>query len=599
MIILLEQAVKEKIIRPIDFYFSQFIAKTNTIAMLVSACLSYESRNGYIFLPIEYFKKNSFFSTSNKEFIKKIVIVLGKKINWSAELLKHSSVSDGSIITPLILYNKKIYLYKMWKAESNIFNMLHKNYKKNKINKKKCSQMLNNLFPNEKKSLQKIAVALTLINKITFIIGGPGTGKTTTIVKIIIALIKKSNKPINIQLSAPTGKATTRLSNMMQNNIFNSFLSKKEKKYLPSHAVTIHQLLGIQKISQKSLVNKNNLLSLDVLIIDETSMIDILMMEKIFFATSEKTKLIFIGDHNQLSPIESGSILRNICYYAHGGYSLKTISDLKKLINYKISKKIKTKKTNFISNNICILKKNYRFNKKSGIYTLSYAIKNKKIDIIQNLFQNSIKNIFFYEINSTQEYKKMIERISLNYEDFWNKINQQEKIEEIIKAFQSYQVLCILRDSLFGINFLNKTLEEKMRRTKKIKYFYINNQQWYIGKPIMITKNNKYLDLSNGNVGITNMSKNGFLQVSFLRENQTINNIPASILKNYETAWAITVHKAQGSEFTNTALILPNFDSNLLNKDILYTGITRSRNTLSIFSNKDIFIKTALKSTDK
>ena len=130
MIIFLEKAVKKKIIRPIDFYFSQFIAKENSVVMLVSAFLSYESSNGHIFLPIEYFKKKSFFSILNKTLINKLVTVLGKKINWSIELLKHPSVSNGSIVTPLILHNKKIYLYKKPKKKyvktiKNIFNVVN------------------------------------------------------------------------------------------------------------------------------------------------------------------------------------------------------------------------------------------------------------------------------------------------------------------------------------------------------------------------------------------------------------------------------------------------------------------------------------------
>ncbi|WP_284443117.1 exodeoxyribonuclease V subunit alpha [Buchnera aphidicola] len=598
MIILLRQAVKLKIIRPIDFYFSQFIAQKNTIIMLVAACVSYESTKGHIFLPVQYFEKNCFFSSFNKTFTKKISIILEKKINWSFELLKHISVGNGSIPTPLVLYKKKIYLYKMWKAENNIFKFFYTNKNKNKIDRKKCSKILDNLFPGKSINFQKIAVALTLINHITFIVGGPGTGKTTTILKIIIALIKSSSKPIKIQLSAPTGKATTRLNKIMKNNIFDLYFSEKEKYSLPSRAKTIHQLLGIQKISQNSFFNKNNLLDLDILIIDEISMVDILMMEKILCAVSKNTKLIFIGDQNQLCPIESGSILREICYYANNGYSLKTIVDIKKLTQYKLQKKI-NKKTTFISNSICVLKKNYRFDKSSGIDILSNAICNKKIKIIENLFNNSIKNVFFYEHNSVQKYKKMIENITSNYKNFWDKIYKKATIKEIIESFQDYQVLCVLHDGLFGVNFLNKKLEENMHKKNIIKYFYINEQEWYVGKPIMISNNNKYLDVFNGDIGITNFSKSGVLQVSFLKENNTINNIPAKILSNYKTAWAITVHKSQGSEFINTALILPNFNSYMLNKDILYTGITRSRKILSIFSDKEVFMKTVLKNSYK
>ncbi|AHG61666.1 exodeoxyribonuclease V subunit alpha [Buchnera aphidicola] len=595
---LLKKAVIMKIIRPIDFYFSQFISKKNTILMLVAACVSYENKNGHIFLPIEYFEKNHFFSTTNTKFIQKILNILEKKINWLEELLQHNSVSNGSDSTPLVLFKKKIYLYKMWKSEINILKFLNEKNKNKKVHNKKFSKILDNLFPEKFKNTQKIAVALTLIKNITFIIGGPGTGKTTTILKIIIALIKTAKKSIKIQLSAPTGKATTRLNEIIENNIFDIYLSQKEKTYLPCSAITIHQLLGFQKISQKSFFNKNNRLNLDVLIIDETSMIDILMIEKIFDAVSKNTKLIFIGDHNQLCPIDAGSILKSIARYSNNGYNYKTLLNLEKLTNYKIANKINENKINSINNNICILKKNYRFKKNSGIYILSNAISNKKINIFEELFNNSIQNVFFYEINSMENYQKMIENISLNYKKFWEKIYKKEKIQNIIETFQYHQVLCVLRDGIFGANILNKKIEEEMYKKDMIKYFYINNKIWYVGKPIMINSNNQLLDVFNGNIGITNMSNKGVLQVSFLKEKNII-NIPINILRNYETAWVITVHKAQGSEFMNTSLILPNVDSNILNKDVLYTGITRSRNILNIFSNKKIFIKTALKNIKK
>ncbi|QCI20583.1 exodeoxyribonuclease V subunit alpha [Buchnera aphidicola (Brachycaudus cardui)] len=602
MIKLLKTAVIKKNIRPIDFYFSQLVAKKNSILMLVAACISYETNNGYTFLPIEYFEKNYFFSSTNKKFIEKILITLEKKINWSVELvklLKHTSVSNGSHPTPIVLFNKKIYLYKMWKAESNILKYLYDKNKNNKIDYKKCSKILDNLFPKNIKNIQKIAVALTLINNITFIMGGPGTGKTTTILKIIIALIKNTSKEIKIQLSAPTGKAAIRLNEVIKNNIFDYYLLQKEKNYLPSSAITIHQLLGIQKISQKSFFNKNKLLDIDVLIIDETSMIDLLMMEKIFHAVSKNTKLIFIGDHNQLCPIESGSILKKIFYYANYGYNNKTLSILEKITKYKFLNKIYKMENNFIGNNICILKKNYRFNKNSGIYILSNAIYNENKETINSLFTNSIKNVFFHEINNMKEYQKMIKKITLYYNIFWEKINKKSNMHEIIESFQNHQILCMLNDGLFGVNMLNKQLEEYMYQKKIIQYFYADNQLWYIGKPIMITSNNKTLDLFNGNIGITNINNKGVIQVSFLKEKNIIQNIPINILKNYKTAWALTVHKAQGSEFMNTSLVLPNFYSDFLNKDILYTGVTRSRKTLNIFSNKDIFIKTIFNNRKK
>ncbi|AAM67983.1 exodeoxyribonuclease V subunit alpha [Buchnera aphidicola] len=596
---LLQNFANKKIITLVDFYFSQFISKKNSIIMLISACVSFESKNGHIFLPIEYFEKNCFFSISNKQFINKILKCLNKKkINWSLELSEHISCGDGSIITPLVFYKDKIYLYKIWKAEKKILERLYEKNQFDTIDTQQCLNILNNLFSKKKHDLQKIAVILTLINNIIFITGGPGTGKTTIILKIIIALIKNAKKKIKIQLSAPTGKATENLIEILNDKWLNRYLLKEEKKQFSFNPImTIHQLLGISKKSEKIFFNKNNLLMIDILIIDEASMIDILMMSNILSALSKKTKIIFIGDHNQLKPVKSSSILKYICSYAEDGYSLKTQSILQEItqnsiINYKINKK----NTSYISDKICVLKKSYRFEKKTGIYILSNAVYNKETKIFEKLFKNSIENVFFYEINSEIEYKKMINIIINNNKIFWRKIYEKKNIKEIIKTFKNHQILCIVKNGFFGVNFINKILEEEMyKRNIFNKRFYINNKLWYIGKPIIITENNQCLGIFNGEIGITNLSQKNTLQVSFLKKDNFIENIPIEILKNYKTSWSITVHKAQGSEFNNISLILPNKNLKILKKDILYTGITRTRKQLNIFSTKEIFIKTVLK----
>lgn len=203
---------------------------------------------------------------------------------------------------------------------------------------------------------------------------------------------------------------------------------------------------------------------------------------------------------------------------------------------------------------------------------------------------------FFYEINCEHQYERMINKIIFYNQEYWDKIEQKESIKEIIKKFKQHQILCIVRDGLFGIHNINNTLEKVMYKKNIIKkYSYINNQIWYPGKPIIITKNNKYLNLSNGDIGITHFNHQKKLQVCFLQDHNNTKYIPVDLLENYETAWCITVHKAQGSEFNHTTLILPNKNLEILNKEILYTAITRSRKKLSIFSNKKIFIMTSKK----
>lgn len=592
---LLKNLVNKKIISLIDFYFAKFVSKKNAICMLVAACLSFEKKNGRIFLPIEYFKKNCFFSMLKKEDSEKILKSLDKKkINWSLEMLQHESCSDGSTITPLVLFKEKIYLYKMWKAEKIFLEFLSCNNQFEKINIKKNSQILHNLFPEKEDNLQKIAIALTLMHQIVFITGGAGTGKTTIILKIIIALIKSTTKKIKIQLSAPTGKATARLIEILNKKWFCNSFTKQEKKEIFFNPVTLHQLLGISKTSEKIFFNKNNNLNIDVLIIDESSMIDILMMNNILLAVNKNTKIILIGDHKQLKPIKSSSILEYIIDYEKDGYSFETKLMLKKMIKNNIFLNTKTNKknTSYISDKICILKKIYRFEKKTGIYTLSNAIYNNPEKIFEKLFNNLIKNVSFHEVNSLIEYKNMINTIICSSKIFWKQIYKKENIKKILKIFKNHQVLCLVRNSYFGVEFINKILECEMYKKNIItKYFHINEKLWYIGKPILITENNKYLGISNGDIGITNLNKKNILQVSFLKENNAVKNIPANILSHYETSWSITVHKAQGSEFNNISLVLPNKDLKIFQKDILYTAITRARKKIKIFSIKDILMK--------
>lgn len=599
---LLKNLANKNIISFTDFYFSQFIEKNNAIAMLVAACVSFESKNGHIFLPIEYFKKNYFFSLSNKKIIKKILTSLNKKkINWSLELMESSSFSNGSSTTPLVFFKEKVYLYKMWKAEKKILERLSEEHKYDKTDIKNFSKILEKLFPEKEHNLQKIAVALTLINNIVFITGGPGTGKTTTILKIISALIKNAKKKITIQLSAPTGKATERLTEILNNKSFYSFFSEKKNKTKIFNPVTIHQLLGISKTSEKKIFNKKNHLIIDILIIDEASMIDILLMNDIFSAISKKTKIIFIGDHNQLKPIKSASILKYIFSYAKDGYSFKIKSILEEITKTIITNnEVNKKNTAYISDKICCLKKNYRFEKKTGIYILSNAIYNNKEQVFKKLFNNLIENVFFHEVNSKIQYKNMINTIINDTKKFWEKIHAKKEIKKIINIFKNHQILCMVRDGFFGVNFINKILEEEMHKKKFFdKFFFINNKLWYVGKPVIITENNKYLGVSNGEVGIANLNNKNILQVSFLKKDNFIKNIPVKILRNYETAWSITVHKSQGSEFNNISLILPNKDLTILKRDILYTGITRTRKKLNIFSKKEIFIKATLKNKKK
>ncbi|WP_367676830.1 exodeoxyribonuclease V subunit alpha [Buchnera aphidicola] len=580
--------------RSIDLYFALYIGqKQHNLIILAAALTSYAIGNGHICLPIKILKKNIL----NLEHVlllkNKISNLIGPEKLWHEIFLKSDTIGNEFIIKPLILYNNCLYLYNTWKAEQSILNFL---YQKNNIyiqNPIQYKKILNNLFQGDKKNFQKIAVAMAMMQKKLFIIGGPGTGKTTIIAKIIIALNKINLKPIKIKLAATTGQAASHLTQSLNNTLLQHSL-KNNTKNLIYTATTIHKLIGIKSDCNRVKFHKKNTIDVDTLIIDESSMIDLFIMEKIIQALPKNAQVIFFGDINQLPAIGNGTILKDICCFAQNKFN--KISNLLNLItNYNIKN---NKNSNFINDHVCILKKNYRFNNNSGIHKLSLSLMNQDQKIFLKIKNNYFKNVKIYTINSQKKYIYMLNNIIKQYSIYWEKIFNQEPIKKIIKTFYEYRLIGAIRHGIFGIEDINKNIEKKMQKEGFIQYKIKNNYIDYLGKPIIITKNNKMLGLLNGDIGIMLYNHNN-LEACFLSNNDKIKKIPINILPEYETAWAMTIHKSQGSEFLHTALILPNIMNLLLTKELLYTGITRSKKTLIIYSEKKILLQTMKQKTKR
>lgn len=601
---IMQQIIKRKKIQEIDAQFAYFVSKKENLNIaLIAAFTSFETNMGHTCIKIKKIKKKI---TKIK---KEICILKNKKKNkpfcfknWKKKILNSKSISNGSRITPLIFSNNSFYLYKSWKAENNIFNFLIK--KEKKITKKKiakCSIILNDIF-KKKDETRKIAIAIALTKKVSFIIGGPGTGKTTIIAKFLIAIIQLYNKKkIKIKIVAPTGKAINRLKESIQKELdFASLKEVKKKIKLDKDICTIHQLLKIRIDNEQPRFNKKNLINLDFLVVDEASMLDLFMMEKLILSLKKKTSVLFLGDVNQIPPIGNGQILKDISYFSKkNAYSIKYASILKKLTNLKIKTTNKKKQT--ISDNIYLLKNNYRFSKKSEIHKLAHSIKKENFNLFFKLKKNKLKKIFFYRIENFKQYNFLLEKIISQYSNYWNLIKKEGKTKDILISFLYYKNLTVLKNGIFGTNLININLEKKMKEKKIIQYDnnFNNNSYIYNGKPIIICKNNYSLNLSNGEIGIILIDKLNKPKAHFLSSNEKEKIIPINILPKYKTAWTITVHKSQGSECFHSNLIFPEKFNKILTKELIYTGITRSKDTLNIFSNKKIFKKSIKNKTNR
>ena len=307
-------------------------------------------------------------------------------------------VSFGDQLAPLMFIENKLYFQRMWLDEGFVaqyFNQTQLDITTN-IDLK---QILNQLFTYDSASIdwQKIAVAIALTRKVAIISGGPGTGKTTTVAKILAGIVL-NNPTTRIVSAAPTGKAASRLTESLGRAIEQlSF----ESLNIKTEAVTLHRLLGAKTDNRSFSYNKHNQLHIDVLVIDEASMVDLNMMARIIEALPASARLILLGDKDQLSSVEAGAVFGDLCDFISNGYSQLRAHELSRLTGYTIP--IADQPTMAITDSICLLKKSYRFNESSGIGLLANAVKEGQyLNVKKLLADNTLQDISYYELLSNQ-----------------------------------------------------------------------------------------------------------------------------------------------------------------------------------------------------
>ncbi|QJC35458.1 exodeoxyribonuclease V subunit alpha [Enterobacteriaceae endosymbiont of Donacia proxima] len=598
MYLFLKKLCKIKIIRLIDLYLAFIITnKKKDLLMFAIALLSNYIGKGNICLPISQLYLNiNIKNKKNNFFLKKIKEINNIK-NWGKILSSYDDiVSNGKKNTPIVLINNCLYLHKMWYEENIILkNFLNNNF--SFIEPKKIKKILEFLC-NKKDFIQQKAICSALTHKISIITGSPGTGKTSIISKIIFAFIKIFNKNLKIKIVATTGKAAVRLTqsiNYFFKNISDEIIDKEKRKNIPKKATTIHHLLKMKIYTKEIKFNPLNQLNIDLLIIDESSMIDFNLMSIILNILPPKTKLILLGDEYQLPSIEYGNLFKDLCYFKKFYFTKEYFLWLNSIIKYQYKKKNIQKF--FFRNFITVLKYNYRYAMNSGINKLALNIKHGNQKKLKKIFLlEKYDDIQYFNMLNVNKYKLMISSFIKEYKKYFIYLKKYKIYDKsILSKFNNYQIICAIKYGLFGTKKINSIIEKELLNNKIIN-ITSQNYNWYIGKPIIITKNDNYLNLFNGDIGITILDeKDQKLKIKFFLSDGKQKIICIENLPSYETAYAITAHKSQGSEFRNIALVLPNKFYSILTRELIYTAITRAKKNIIIYSNKTIFYK-AIKS---
>jgi exodeoxyribonuclease V alpha subunit len=484
--------------------------------------------------------------------------------------------------SPLVLTEDKgdasksarLYLRRAWTAEQNIRHNIAQRLALPCEVPADLQQRLDELFTPTRDSapdMQRLACEVAAQNRITLITGGPGTGKTTTVVKLLSLLVRTSPRELQIHLAAPTGKAAARLTESISNAL--TKMPTDKRPHMPSQAQTLHRLL-----QTNSRANQVHQLATDVVVVDEASMIDLEMMARLLQAVPPTARLILLGDKDQLASVEAGAVMSQLCT----GSLLKAQT--------------------------VTLIHSHRFDAKSGIGQWARAVNadvadntpalkalwNAAPDWLTTLpLQQSIEeDTAEPDVTRLQLASASDAKLAVGLRYGWRNwlvlldIHRASKTTPaaacsdaqaiaLLNAFTEFCVLCAVREGPLGVTQLNTQVEHALG---------LGQSPWYAGRPVMVTRNDYALDLMNGDIGLCLPGSDGVLRVAFPAVDGGVRWVMPSRLDSVETVFAMTVHKSQGSEFTHVLLVIPALESPVLTRELVYTGLTRARQRLTLWA---------------
>lgn len=489
-------------------------------------------------------------------------------------------VIDGSgepgeltvVDAPLIIQGEWVYFRRQWASEWFIINAVKKRLNEQAlVETSEISRRIHDLFNDESGRTSGQIAAAYAANQYPFsiITGGPGTGKTRTIVGYLAATLEM--KPdLNVILCAPTGKAASRMVESIQNALKSDTRLSETGTMIPQVASTIHRLLGWNPSTGEFKHDEANPISADLIIVDEASMIDLVMFSRLLRATSSGCRIIMLGDKDQLASVEAGSVFGDLIRAGLSGVNSRLGSTITRLTY------------------------SWRFNSDSGLGSLAESI--NKGDFVQswNVLSSNNEAITLISSNFVDSMLSTINTIHDDIVTFTvfadetvSRLEISQTVEKVFSRLNEYQVLTAHRTGPYGALYLNKFIDQQLSTT-----------DWYAGRPVIATENDYDNGVFNGDLGIT-IQIAGEYWVYFGMDTSTGKErlFKPSQLGQVETAWVLTVHKSQGSEYKKILLVLPEYDSPVLSRELLYTAVTRARESVSITVQKSVWlhaVKTSL-----
>lgn len=467
--------------------------------------------------------------------------------------------------------------------ENKLTQWLTKDHENNSITD--ISNYITILFPKSGQNeadWQMIAAAMSTFRRLLILSGGPGTGKTTTVARILVLNRVLAGRPMRIALTAPTGKAAGRMGEALHDELhrLSDILDELglTLDQFPAEAKTVHRLLsgldhrGILPPAQK------RFLPYDLIVVDEASMMDLELISRLISHIGPETRLILMGDKDQLSSVEAGSVFADICLKKENGFSPDVIEALKRC---GVNVDLKELDKHPLNDSIVYLTKSYRFDERSGIGRLAKVINSGNDEGINfhELFDryDDLNHLpFLFEEN---EINKLLDQ-------FIVRLEEASRITEPTEMFEHWKRsvwLSPLRSGLTGTERLNRLLERYIMADVRPKSF----NEWYHGRPVIVTRNDYSAGVYNGDLGVC-MQEEGRFWI-YIESDSQVKRVRPDRIKNLEPFYFLTVHKSQGSESDEVNLLLPLKDHRLLTRELLYTAITRAKKRFYLHGSLELF----------
>ena len=469
-------------------------------------------------------------------------------------------VGDGRTATPLVLYRGLLYLQRYFHYERHLASAIARLAKTNLLPTGERREASQEGFLSGQDEAQQRAVTMAGGRALTIICGGPGTGKTTTVVAILASQVLASSaaRPPTVALAAPTGKAAMRLSEAVGRSLARLPIPEVAWRAIPTTAATLHRLLGVRRGSPRFVHDHDNPLGWDIVVVDEASMVDLALMCKLVDAIKPGGRLILLGDKDQLASVESGAVLADLVSH--------------------------------LPENTVELTTTYRFDQ--GIKALAEAIKSGNGERAWQLLRQGPEG----SVALLRE--EQLDSLARRYDEIFLALQDGGSPDPVwvLAALNRFRILCALQHGRRGVVAVNHHVELALAA----RGFAVRPGSWYPGRPVLITRNDYGLGLFNGDIGVClRQAGSGELRVWFERAEGGLRSFAPTRIAECQTVYAMTIHKSQGSEFEEVAVFLPEGESRVLGRELLYTGVTRAKKRVSVLAEEAILGFTISKTVER